>query len=92
MTYTPCTVWIGGPPPAQPKAARTPRPKEIRLRPMDKRESAAYARQQRLKVRDAQIFQMRNEGDRYSNIARIVGVSKERCQQIHTTCLQRAAA
>ena len=89
MTYTPCTVWIGGPPPAQQKAARTPRPKAIRLRPMGKRESAAYARQQRLKVRDALIVQMRNEGDRYCDIAMIANISKARCQQIYTTHLQR---
>ena len=90
MTYTPRTVWIGGPPPAQPKAARTPRPKAIRLRPMDKREQAPYARYKRQQARDALIVQMRNEGDQYCDIAMIANISKARCQQIYTTFLQRA--
>ena len=92
MTYTPHTVWIGGPPPVQPKAARTPRPKAIRLRPMDKREQQSYARLQRQHERDALILQMRTKGERYSAIAMIVGLSKERCQQICTTFSQRSVA
>lgn len=76
MTYTPHTVWIGGPP----KIIRRP---VQALRPASPDKAAKFDCIQAQANRNRIILQCRKQGATFPDIALQVGVSSERCRQIY---------
>lgn len=84
MTYTPQTVWIGGPPaPRQNKKQAASPVGASALQPAKQKQAMAFFKEQCRPMRDATIFQRRKAGEAYKDIAVWAGVTKQRCRQIY---------
>ena len=73
MTYTPKTVWIGGPPGLQ----KTPKVPAIPMWAPNSRKGSTDMRE-----RDAFIRQARAAGNKLQDVAALAGLSMGRCSKI----------
>lgn len=84
MTYTPRTVWIGGPPVRrQNKKRGASLVVASALQPAKQKQAMVFFKEQCRPMRDATIFQRRKAGEAYKDIAIWAGVTKQRCRQIY---------